>query len=280
MHKLIVSLVLALTVGCTTIYQGDKGSVKPTESVAVVVGLTRVDYRMYLGWDGICAGADVDLNRMAAACREAGIQRVVTLYNERATTFAVLKQIMMAAKALEPAATAGRRPLLLIYVSGHGGETYDFYRTEKNSMNQTLCLWDGQLVDDLMWAALLKIPKGVRVVHITDTCNSGTNYRAMPMVVAKAYRNQLFRPRNRAGEPRQLACDLIHFGGCDDGGRAFGNRTWGGMFTYALIETAGYKGRSYSEWFEAAAKAMPKINQIPTMSVVGDKSVLELPALK
>jgi hypothetical protein len=267
MKRLVMFLGVLAMMGCNTLSPGDKGSTAPAKSVAVVVALTKLDYNAYGGWDGKCAGSNTDLDRVAKACRQAGVERVVTLYNEQATTYAVIRQILLAAKALEPAAKAGRSPLLLFYYSGHGGAVYDFFRTEKNSMNQTMCLWDGQMVDDLMWDVLRKIPKGVRVVHITDSCESGTNYRSMEFV-AQAYKEVVRRPRVTRRLPEELSCDLLHFGGCADGEVSKGNVIYGGLFTYTLIETVKPVGKNYYQWFIETKSAMPRVGQIPVMSVI------------
>lgn len=262
---LFISSVLSLITACVTLPLGDKGSRDQVNSVAVVVALTKVDYKAYCGWDGVCAGSNTDLNRVVGEFRKAGIERVVPLYNEKATTYAVIRQILLASKALEESAKNGRNPVLIIYMSGHGGETYDFFRKEVNSMNQTMCLWDGQMVDDLMWEVLLKIPKGIKVVHITDTCNSGTNYRGV--AVAREYRDVLFRPKSRRS-PEDLSCDFIHFGGCADGMVSKGNTGFGGVFTYSLFVWSSPEGRTYKQWFESAKARLSKLGQVPSMSVI------------
>jgi hypothetical protein len=264
--------VLLLAVGCTSLEQGDKGSKEPVNSVAIVVALTKVDYEAYGGWDGRCAGSDTDLNRMVQTFEKAGIERVVALYNEKATTYAVIRQILLASKALEASAKAGKRPLLAFYFSGHGAQAYDFFRKEQNSMNQTLCLWDGQMVDDLMWDVLLKIPQGIR--------------GAGPFI-AREYKNLLYRPRLTRRLPSDLSCDFIHFGGCADGAFSRGNVTYGGIFSYALIEKIKPEGKSYYQWFEEAKAYVSKTGQIPVMDVIQSETSIfnngrmeDAPALK
>jgi hypothetical protein len=266
--NVIVWGIIFLMVGCITTDIGDHGSRDPVNSVAIIVALTKVDYKAYSGWDGICAGSNTDLDRMVKTCRKAGIERVVSLYNEKATTYAVIRQILLACKSLEASAKAGKSPLLFFYFSGHGGSVYDFFRKEKNSMNQTLCLWDGQMVDDLMWDVLLKIPKGIRVVHITDCCEAGSNYRGMGPFIAKEYKDIVFRPKITRRLPEDLSCDFLHLGGCADGEVSKGNVTYGGIFTYTLLITAKPDGKSYYQWFEETKSGMPRIGQVPTMEVL------------
>lgn len=284
---LSVAVLSLFVVGCVTLDSGDHGSTAPVNSVAIIVALTKVNYEAYSGWDGRCAGSNTDRDRMVLACRDAGIERVVSLYNERATTYAVIRQILLACKALEASAKAGKRPLLFFYFSGHGGSIYDFYRKERNSMNQTLCLWDGQMVDDLMWDVLLKVPKGIRFVHITDCCEAGSNFRSMGPYIANAYKDVVFRPKINRRLPSDLACDFLHFGGCADGEVSKGSVTYGGIFTYTLIETTKPIGKNYYQWFIGAKADMPKIGQVPTMEIIqSEESIFnngkleDVPAMK
>lgn len=232
--------------------------VVPAPSAAVIVGLTRVNPDSYGGWNGECPGCDIDAKGIAELCASRGIPSTVLL-NADATQFRFLAACAAAAKSLEPAAKAGKSPLLLIYYSGHGGQVADKNGDEADRKDETICLWDGQLTDDLMYIALCKVPAGVRVVFITDSCNSGTNYK---------------RPKNwvRVMEARasraegELACQFLHMGGCGDGESSFGGDT-GGVFTTALLASLS-PGMSWKQWFAAASARMPR-NQKPMYTEAG-----------
>lgn len=277
MKKILAIIMLLCISGCiiSPLEPSDHGSTTPVKSVAIVVALTQLDWNVYNGWSGKCSGSNIDLNRMVKTCRENGIERVVTLYNKQATAYAVIRQILLAAKALEPAASRGEQPLLIFYYSGHGGLVYDSYHTEKGSADQTLCLWDGQLVDNLFWDVLLKVPKGVRVIHITDTCNSGTNFKLAPPVsynslsdIMLGTPDKFFRAKHRYGKPENLSCDFIHFGGCDDLQYSNGNNVYGGLFTYALLKLVKPDGKTYKQWFDESKTKMLLPSQIPTICVI------------
>lgn len=278
MKKILsISILFLCLLGCITPMQTDHGSTSPAKSAAIIVALAQLDYNAYSGWDGRCSGCNTDRDRMIKECRAAGIERVVSLYNEQATVYAVIRQMLLATKALELSAKRGERPLLVFYYSGHGGEIYDFFKTEKNSRDQTLCLWDGQLQDNLFWDVLLKIPKGVRVLHITDTCNSGTNFKLAPPVTYPSFSNMIvgissvdkvYRARTTRKNPDELSCDFIHFGGCADGEMSKGNVYYGGIFSYTLFETIKPNGKSYYQWFIETKAGMPKIGQNPVMTVI------------
>lgn len=226
-----------------------------TDAAAVLVGLTGVDAAAYGGWDGACPGCDIDVSRMAALCVSCGVPSI-TLFNADATRFRFLSACAAASKSLESAAKAGRSPLLLIFYSGHGGQVADKNADEPDGADETLCLWDGQLTDDLMWQALCEVPAGVRVAFVTDSCNSASNYKSprdwVSVMQARSTRS-----------PREMECGFIHMGGCDDGKSSFGGDD-GGVFTDALMTT--FKaGISWREWFDAAKAKMSR-NQVPVFA--------------
>ena len=142
----------------------------------------------------------------------------------------------------------------------------DLHSDEADGKDETLCLWDGQMTDDVVWSWLCKVPAGVRIWMITDTCNSGTNYRGVQQLTPG------IRARSRTANLSPLtsslspAPSLLHWGGCADGRSSFGSPQ-GGTFTTALVD-AYVAGQSYAEWFASAKAKMPP-GQTPTCESVG-----------
>lgn len=213
-------------------------------AAAVICGLTRVDPKCYGGWAGECPGCDVDAQTWALACRSDGVPYELLL-NEKANYLGIV------ASAKRAVSTLSAGDLLILYISGHGGQVDDASGDEADGKDETLCLYDGQLSDDSLWQLLAQVPKGIRVWMITDTCNSGTNYRA-----PHSYRSAA-----------DIGPVLLHWGGCADGKSSFGSAQ-GGTFTTALIDS--YKnGQSYADWFAAARRRMP-FTQRPTCETNGE----------
>jgi hypothetical protein len=85
--------------------------------------------------------------------------------------------------------------------SGHGGQVPDFSGDEgleraDDFQDETLCLYDGQIVDDELYALWAAFPADTRVLVISDCCHSGSNIKARmiaDMVKAAATPDQ--RPR-------------------------------------------------------------------------------------
>lgn len=215
---------------------------------ALVVHLTHVDPKNYGGWNGNCPGTDRDAAVVCTTLDRIGVP-YLALSNETATVAGVIA----AAEAVGARVAPGG--LLMLYFSGHGGQTLNGMGDEADLRDETLCLWDGELLDDTVWELLCKVPDGVRVWLVTDCCNSGTNFRGAPHDYARGVRAWWRRTP-----------DLLHWGAAVDGTSAIGS--WqGGFFTRAL-ELAYKSGMTYAEWF-TAAKQLIKDKQRPAMNHTG-----------
>jgi hypothetical protein len=213
---------------------------------AVNCGLTKVDPSAYYGWEGNCPGCDVDASTMSLLCREQGYQ-IAEMYNADCAKAQLTAKVRKAWKDMK----AG--DLFVFFISSHGGQNPDMNGDEIDGMDETICLWDGQLSDDYLYELWKEAPAGLRILFITDTCNSGTNFKYKPRSLKKTI-------------PREYSGQMIHFGGCADGESSFGDAS-GGAFTTALID-AWNPNLSNKEWFDAAAAKTPK-NQIPYYTEYG-----------
>lgn len=229
-------------------------AVRTNTAAAVVAGLTRVDPAAYNGWGGDCPGSDVDAETFALMCEGEGVPFAL-LRNTGATRAGVLDAARGMVTTLAPDG------LLILYFSGHGGQKRQAVSgSEPDGQDETICLWDGQLRDDDVWAMLKRLPEGMRVWMITDSCNSGTNYRGV-----HDYAGGIAAAAAREGRG-ESAVSLLHWGGCGDGESSYGSPQ-GGHFTTALVD-AWRRGQSYAEWFEAARRLTPRA-QVPTCTALG-----------
>lgn len=220
---------------------------------AVNAGLTNVDPAANNGWAGACPGCDIDVVNFTSHITRNGVEAKL-FQNERATR-PILTE---AARAAWRGMKAG--DLFIFYISGHGGQVRDLSGDEADGQDETICLWDGKLSDDVLHDLWEEVPAGVRVLFITDTCNSGTNFRGVQRqakYTPKLYERTI---------PRSFKGQLIHFGGCADGESSYGGDN-GGAFTLALLETFA-PGITYRDWYNRAAAIMPR-NQVPTYAEYG-----------
>lgn len=215
-----------------------------THARALVGYLTHVNPASYSGWAGECPGTDIDAGVFASLCVAKGIDTVM-LSNEQAT------KSNSVAKGTEAATGLLKGDLLTIYFSGHGGQIND--NTDPSGKDETLCLYDGELTDKELAKLWTKLPDGVRVFFVTDSCNSGTNFKHGPSRKAK------YKARNiKKTLPHEMHFALIHYGGCPDGESSMGS-PYGGVFTTALntaYDRAVKEGRTltYRTWIEEAQR--------------------------
>jgi hypothetical protein len=145
------------------------------------IGLNKVDPAQYGGWDGALSGCVNDANAM----RDVAVGRGFTpelLLDEHATITAVRDRLDAAAADLD----AG--DFFFLTYSGHGGQVVDLTGDERDSFDETWCLYDTELVDDSLFGALCTFRRGVRVFVMSDSCHSETvirGPRSRPRVVER-----------------------------------------------------------------------------------------------
>lgn len=140
------------------------------------VGLNYVDPAYYQGWDGELVACENDTEDMASLAGAEGYDARL-LIREQATRAAVIAEIEAAAGKLK----AG--DIFLVSCSSHGGQMPNAPGgdSEADGLDETWCLFDGELIDDELELLWHRFADGVRILFISDTCHSGSMARVMPM---------------------------------------------------------------------------------------------------
>jgi hypothetical protein len=148
-----------------------KPASKKKVAMSLHIGLNEVDPVHYDGWSGPLGACEFDVISLAAIAKSKKMAST-QLMTKQATREAVLKNLRAASKALR----AG--DFFFLTYSGHGGQVEDISGDEKDKLDETWCLFDGQLIDDELYLELSKFAKGVRILVLSDSCHSGTVTRA------------------------------------------------------------------------------------------------------
>ena len=271
--------------------------------VSLHVGLNAVDPAAYEGWDGQLTACEFDAADMAELARAVGYEAQLLLTKD-ATRAAVIGAIEDAAKSMK----AG--DIFLMSYSGHGGQVPDFNGDEAlersdDFLDETLCLFDGQFVDDELYALWSAFPADSRVLVLSDCCHSGSNIKArmiadmvetamtpderprvMPLAVAArvARRNRDFYKAisnavtaSFAGPVTRemalpVAASVRLISACQDNQVAMDGLT-NGLFTGRLLEAWGegaFQG-NYAAFHRAIADRMPPA-QTPNLYLTGQPS--------
>lgn len=197
---------------------------------------------------------------------------------------------------LDRLATLSKPGDLVVWTnSSHGGQLPDRSGDEADGLDETICLWDGEMVDDEIYKLLAKFEAGVRVVVISDSCHSGTMvrlvgdnapYRAkgakcMPAEVAfKTYdtNRPFYDPilDAKSVTPRDVKANIILLGGCQDSQLSF-DGVFNGAFTGALLSAWNgglWRGGCYKAFVKAIGRRMPP-EQSPSYYTINQTSSFE-----
>ncbi len=135
--------------------------------VSLHIGVNDVDPEHYYGWNEPLLVCHNDADVMQRIAGEHGFETRV-LKSPEATRGAVCEFIVQQAKVLQ----AG--DFFLLTYAGHGGQCKDVDGDEEDLVDETWCLYDGQLLDDELNILWSHFAPGVRVLVLSDSCHSGT----------------------------------------------------------------------------------------------------------
>lgn len=248
---------------------------------ALTIGLNAVDPRHYQGWSGELNACEADAQDMAEIAKSQKFS-VKSLLTKAATRAKVTGEILKAAKAL----TKG--DIFMLTYSGHGGQVPDVNGDEPDAQDETWCLYDGELVDDEIYAHLGKFAQGVRILVFSDSCHSGTvvkmayyqgttaarssglvaqaiRYRFMPPDVAlrtyranKSFYDKILKNIRQKDAKEALKASVVLISGCQDN-QLSSDGDFNGLFTSQLLRiwnNGAFKG-DYKKFHDAIQHRMP-----------------------
>lgn len=257
------------------------------QGMSLHIGLNSVNPRHYSGWSGKLTACEADANDMASV---AAAQQFVAkkLLTKKATRAAVKSAVAAAAKKLKSG------DIFFLTYSGHGGQLPDVNGDEDDGLDETWCLFDGELIDDELFAEWANFKAGVRILLLSDSCHSGSVskaallatikpvsgearvYRAMPANLAlrvyddhrKFYDRIQKNPKVATARARVKASVQL-ISGCQDN-QLSSDGAFNGLFTGTLNQVwngGKFKG-SYTKFHKAIRAKMPP-DQTPERSMVG-----------
>ena len=231
--------------------------------LALLVGLKSVSPVAYGGWDGTngCYGCELDVDNIELILSQIDGYIINILKTKQATASAILQGIESAASTLNSG------DIFVFYYSGHGGQQPDLNGDESDHKDETLVAYDREIIDDELANLWPRFANGVRIVMISDSCNSGTNYRFRRTITKET-------PMDFGDIPGMKAT-MIHYSGCRDGGTSAGYQP-GGVFTMALCDTwknGNFLG-TYQQLYDDIVKILQsnKEEQEPLFNLIGNPS--------
>jgi metacaspase-1 len=254
------------------------------KGISLHIGLNYVDPIHYSGWNGKLNAAENDANDMCLLANTQGFQSTVLLRNE-ATRNGVISTIQKAATSLST------NDFFFITYSGHGGQIPDVSGDEIDGLDETWCLFDGELIDDELSMLWSTFQKGVRIVVLSDSCHSGTITRminispmhfqeftekVMPLEIAlntymsnKIFYTKIMKDIKEV-DSKEIAASVKLISGCQDNQSSL-DGPFNGRFTAALkkVWNGGVFQGNYLEFYNRIKKLMPS-DQTPNYYNVGN----------
>lgn len=259
---------------------------------ALCIGLNSVDPDHYGGWSGDLNACEADAEDMSTIAKTQKFD-VHTLLTKTATREKVTDEIRRASRDLKSA------DILLLSYSGHGGQLPDLNSDESDAMDETWCLYNGELIDDELYSLLGEFVEGVRIFVLSDSCHSGTvtklayyapkvnilstnvdingtKYRFIPADVSlRTYRknrefyDQILKNDKLRDSQDAIKASCLLISGCQDNQLSL-DGAFNGLFTSQLLSVwkeGTFKG-NYKKFHQSIVKRMPP-DQTPNLYTVG-----------
>jgi metacaspase-1 len=256
-----------------------------TTGISLHIGLNYVDPNHYSGWDGKLIAAEYDANDMFLISKSQGI-KATNLLRENAMRDNVISFISNAATLLK------ENDLFFITYSGHGGQLPDLNSDEDDGLDETWCLFDGEMVDDELSNLWSTFMKGVRILVISDSCHSGTIVKLarslernksefipkyMPNEIAtttyynnKEFYDNILREINNV-EAQSIQASVKLISGCQDNQFSY-DGPFNGQFTGMLkrVWNSGKFSGNYFSFYKQIMNLLPP-EQTPNYYNVGQQ---------
>ena len=175
--------------------------------------------------------------------------------------------------------------VLVISYSGHGSNVADKSGDESDGRDETWYIYDGQLIDDDLRTIFSKLPEGVKLTIISDSCHSGTVTRSLDEYNTPKYippEDGAFpvatKKIKRIGDPRG---DMNHIliSGCSSNEYSYDARIDGsyhGAFTYYLLAILKSNDNiTYNKFYEELRRILPNASYKQTPQLEGTEALKE-----
>lgn len=264
------------------------------KGISLHIGLNAVDPAHYGGWSGELVACEFDAEDMGSLASSKGFSSNLLLTRQatRDNFFAKFREI---------ASQLSSGDIFFLSYSGHGGQLPDFQNEEQDRMDETWCLFDGEVVDDEIFLELSRIAKGVRVIVLSDSCHSGTvtkvafhrattnfsingfedspSFRAMPLSIAgrtyrdnKEFYDKILKDEKLKEAENSVKASALLISGCQDN-QLSRDGAFNGLFTGTLLTVwnGGVFNKSYREFHSRIVENMPPA-QTPNYFMIGSQN--------
>jgi len=153
--------------------------------------------------------------------------------------------------------------IIYVHYSGHGTLVRDYNGDELSGYDQAWYVYDGVLVDDQLHAVLAKVPVGVTVILLIDSCHSGSSTRSNYYQAKYRFIDPGFKVDITLPVSNRVLTDnaWISMAGCRDDQTAADAYIasidkYHGIFSYYALNTLR-RTYTYVEWYDTIRLYLP-----------------------
>lgn len=256
------------------------------KGISIHIGLNYVDEKHYGTGVSPLETCEQDARDIQELALNQNFKSTFLLLSENATRAAVKSAIKSASKELSSG------DILLLSYSGHGGFVPDTNGDETDdTLDETWCLYDGQLIDDELFKLWSRFKVGVRIVILSDSCHSGTVAKANNLKDEEEDNNSIFKKKllsysvaksvyygNKSfyekiakrflnKKPKKLRASVKLLAACQDPEVSYTIPfARNSIFTEKLLKVwnGGQFVGTYNEFFESIKEEVSSLNFLPT----------------
>ena len=162
--------------------------------ISIHIGLNYLDTEHYTPEVSSLDTCEQDAKDMQSIALSQNFKSSYMFLSENATREAIKSAIATASEELSSG------DMLFLTYSGHGGFVLDESGDEDDNLDETWCLYDGQLIDDELYYLWSLFDEGVRIFIISDSCHSGTVAKANPNPNGLEVNDKIFKKKLLSAE--------------------------------------------------------------------------------
>lgn len=248
----------------------------PTEGTTMKKTALCIGINDYPGTKNDLAGCINDFNDWVELLSAYGFTNIIKLTDSQATKEAIIANL---SKMVNEAVSGDE---LVFTYSGHGSYVVDTSKDEPDGKDETICAYNGNILDDEIRNILNKAKPGVRITVVLDSCHSGTSTRFsgpnspkprfMPPKDHEMAKLGLTLPTSKAIFPESEMKEILLSGAKSTEysyDANFGGRPNGALTRVAIDALKKLKNPTYNEWYAEIRKNLPSDKHPQTPQLEG-----------
>jgi hypothetical protein len=232
------------------------------------IALNSVDPKVYEGNAGFLSVCENDAMRYAQIALEMDYHYIKLLLGKNATKSTFIALMKHFGKTLRS------EDYLLLTFSGHGGQKKDINLDEENGKDETWCFYDGEILDDELYALWQHFKYRTRIFVISDSCHSGSILKSLFPIKPNPNafllgKNEVVKSATFNKTPQKVKASIHLMAAAKEDQKTYQDKR-NSRFTRRLLEVwdGGKFSGNHTQFFNAICRRIDKQNP-PVQNFLG-----------